>query len=309
MGIWNHLLPFVTVMKEGSFTRAARKLRVTPGALSQSVAQLEKKLGVLLFHRTTRQLHATNEAQTLFDSVGSLVSELDDRLGVLDYGGAEPSGLIRIAISSAFGRKRIVPLLASFLERYPKVSIEITFDSQSESLAQVGVDLAIRHGARHAGYIARALCRMQLVLVASPAYIARRGLPLSVEDLDKHEQISARMPDGGTIKWKWRTEVGEGLEQPGCKLHNIGSAAPKVVVAGHSDAVREIALAGMGIAAILADYVDDDLASGSLVRILPDLELQFPQPDDATIFLQYPERAYQPARVRALIDHLTERFG
>src|SRR6218665_1273472 len=231
MGIWNHLLPFVTVMKEGSFTRAARKLRVTPGALSQSVAQLEKKLGVLLFHRTTRQLHATNEARTLFDSVGSLVSELDDRLGVLDYGGAGPSGLIRIAISSAFGRKRIVPLLASFLERYPKVSIEITFDSQSESLAQVGVDLAIRHGARHAGYIARALCRMQLVLVASPAYIARRGLPLSVEDLDKHEQISARMPDGGTIKWKWRTEVGEGLEQPGCKLHNIGSAAPKVVVA------------------------------------------------------------------------------
>lgn len=309
MGTWNYLLPFVTVMKEGSFNRAARKLQVTPAALSQSIAHFERKLGVRLFHRTTRHLQATGEAQFLFESLGDLVGEVDQRLRVLDNLQGEPAGLIRMSMSSAFGRKHVMPAITSFLERYPRVRFEFFFDTQQVSLAESGMDLAVRHGAKHAGFIVRPLCQLSLLLVASREYLAKRGAPQSVDDLRQHDQIATRRADGSFVNWKWRPR-GAGAEQGGevarYSYGNPAKSAAKVVVSGQFDALREAALAGLGIGAIFADYVEDEIASGQLVRVLPDIDLQLPDPDDATIFLQYPDRAFLPTRVRALIDHLVE---
>lgn len=312
MGVWNYLLPFVTVMKEGSFNRAARRLQVTPAALSQSIAQFEKKLGLRLFHRTTRHVQATGEAQFLFESLGDLVGEVDQRLRLLDNLQGEPSGLIRMSMSSAFGRKHVMPTIASFLERYPKVRFEFFFDTQQESLAESGMDLAVRHGAKHAGFIVRPLCQLSLILVASREYVERRGAPQSVDDLQHHDQIAARKPDGSLLNWKWRpcSEVARpNGEPPSYRDFNVGKSAVKIAVSGQFDALREAVQGGLGIAPIFADYVEDDIESGKFVRILPEIDIQLPDPRDATVFLQYPDRAFLPIRVRALIDHLVARIA
>ena len=308
MATWSYLLPFVTVMKEGSFNRAARKLQVTPAALSQSIAHFERKLGVRLFHRTTRHLQATGEAQILFQSLGDLVGDIDQRLRGLDDLQGKPSGLIRMSMSSAFGRKHVMPTIASFLERYPKVRIEFFFDTQQESLAESGMDLAVRHGAKHAGFTVRPLRQMPLLLVASRAYLAKRGAPQSVNDLEGHDQIAARKPDGNFLNWKWRLhtdDAGQG-DHDRYRHMNVGKLTAKVVISGQFDALREAVLGDLGIAPIFSDYIEEDLASGDVVRVLPHIDLQLPDPADATIFLQYPQRALMPVRVRALVDHLVK---
>ena len=312
MGTWNHLLPFVTVMKEGSFKRAAQRMAVTPAALSQSIAQLERKLGVRLFHRTTRQLHATDEGRILYESLGGLVVELEQRLRLIDDLRGEPSGLIRLAISSAFGRRRVVPAIGAFLNRYPKVAVEMLFESHPQSLAQSGMDLAVRHGTKHAGYIARPICRMDLLLVASPEYLERRGTPRTISDLEENELIASRMADGTMLKLKWTRRHAERFPEPSDASFgslNPAGGAPRIVVSGQIDAVRETALAGLGIASIFTDYVEHNLASGDLVQVLPDFDFELPRADDATIYLQYPDRTFLPARVRALIDHIVAETG
>lgn len=175
MESWNQLLPFVTVMREGSFRKASLKLRITPAAVSQSIATLERHLGVRLFRRTTRQTYATDEARALYESIGALVEDLDQRLHAMDDMQGEPAGVIRLSMAPAFGRQRVLPVLPDFLKRFPKVRLELHFDNPSCLTLPRNVDLVISHGALGNAFVSRLLRQMKLILVAAPKYLERRG--------------------------------------------------------------------------------------------------------------------------------------
>lgn len=302
----NDLLPFVQVVKSGSFTSAARRLGVSTTAVSRSVARLEQRLDTRLFNRTTRSMRLTAEGQLFYEHVEAGLAHVDQAVDMVREARQGPVGRIRVSTVTYFGRYFLLPLVPEFLSAFPNVDLEICMNDVMPDLIGEGFDVGIVYGRpKETRYVSRHLYRLPLVLVASPEYLARKGEPTRPQDLTRHDCIVALGHSGERYGWTFRPAApGHGERSESYVHHPEG----RLVVSKLLDTVVDAALMGLGITVAFVESVLPHLESGRLRVLLPDFRLDDNESKDAEIFLQYPHRKYVSLKVRALVDFLLERF-
>lgn len=283
------------VARAGSFAAAARDMGVDPSSVSRQVAALEEALGIRIFERTTRRLDLTEAGRVYLDRVGPALDLMDEAESAARDVLSEPSGLLRVTASVAFGERWLMPRVATFRGAYPRIELELILTDSVVDLAGEGVDVALRLGPpqRTGSVVTARLFDTPYRVVASPGYLARAGVPQEPEDLSTHDGLLFRLPSFRT-SWRFRAfpgaEVREALPRPSMTISN-------------ALVIRRAALADLGIA-LLADWtIADDVASGELVDLFPDFEVSAGAFDSAA-WVVYLSRAYVPTRLRVFIDHL-----
>lgn len=298
---WGHLHWLTVLAQQGSFTAAAARLGVSKAAMSQRVAELERVAGVPLVRRTTRSVRLTEAGQRLVDEVRGPFEHIAQTFDEVSDQAAQPRGLLRVTAPVALARQQLVPHLAAFLRQYPDIRLELDLSDRLSSLATEGFDLAIRHTAQPPDtHVAWRLCGTHSVLVASRAYLRRHGAPVSPEDLLQHNCLHyPRAP--ATPTWTFEAlagaRAGERLTLP-----VTGSLS-----ANNSEALRDAALAGLGVA-LLPDFsAQQALRAGQLVQVLPDWK-----PVGAFaehLYALRPYAPYVPRAVTALVEYLRQALA
>ncbi len=255
---------FVTVVERGSLTAAAVAMSTTPSVISRALARLEARLGTQLLRRTTRSLGLTDAGRLYLEQTRAALSMIDDAERAVQAEGGDVTGRIRISAPTTFGHYRLPALLQQFAERYPAVRVELNITNRNVDLAGENFDFAIRQGAlKDSGMIARKLEDAQLVLVCSPAYVQRRGLPRDLDALAAHECLTFLLPSTGrSFPWQFMRK-GEELDWP-----------PESALQVTDDALGTVSLAeaGLGICQTFRFIAQDRLERGVLVEVLPELE-------------------------------------
>ncbi|RPE77305.1 LysR family transcriptional regulator [Vulcaniibacterium tengchongense] len=286
---------FLRVLDLGSISAAARSLDLSVAVASQRLKRLERELGVRLLHRTTRRLHATPEGAALAEQGRPLVEDLEALASGLRQAGTEVAGTLRVTASASFGRQYISPLLPEFLARHPRVTLSLDLNDQLLDLVSAGVDLAVRIGALDdSSLVARKLAVNRRVICAAPDYLRRRGVPRTPQELAEHDCILLVGRQGRQDVWR----LGDGRG---------GEIAVRVrgrFESNYGEALRDAAVAGLGIALHSTWHACDDLRSGRLMQLLPEYPIA-----DTGIYAVMPQRRLVPPRVRAFVDFLAERFA
>jgi DNA-binding transcriptional LysR family regulator len=285
---------FLRVLEQGSISGAARVLGLSVAVASKRLDRLERRLGVRLFHRTTRRLEPTSEGAWLAERGRGSIRELEALTDSVRKSGSDLTGTLRLSVSSSFGRQHLSPLLPRFLALHPRLSLSIEFSDALADLVGGGLDLAVRIGSlEDSSLVARRLGVDRRVLCASPDYLRRRGVPRTVEDLAAHDCLLLRGGPGPRGGWRFANAAGGDrvVRVSGRFETNLG------------EALRDAALGGLGIAQHSTWHVCDDLRAGRLELVLPELPLA-----EGGIYAVSPERR-KPARARVFIDFLVACFG
>ncbi|RFU45923.1 LysR family transcriptional regulator [Paraburkholderia sp. DHOC27] len=287
---------FVRVAETESFRRAARQLSVSNALVTRSIATLEAHLNTRLINRTTRALALTEAGTRYLEGCRGLLEELDRLEGSLALTQNEPGGTLRLVASGAGAQQSLTPLLDAFRRLYPKVNVRLTLTDQPVDLLEGGYDAGIVNGFRASGHelVERALGHDSLVVCASHAYLTEHGQLDSPEQLSQHALI-ASPGDGRETSWHF-TGPDEHADEIRLKpVYTVNSVAM----------VRLGALAGMGVAILPLQLVADDLAAGTLQRLMPDHRVDDP---NLSVSLIYPNRQFLPAKTRAFVEHALEHF-
>ena len=290
------LTMFWEVARSETFSAAARKLNVTPAAVSKSVAKLEQQLNSRLFNRTTREVRLTTEGERLLAMISGNLLGLEAALEAMDSV-QRPSGRLRVSLVHAYGKAHVIPRLPLFCARYPDIDLEIGFDDERLDYVRAGFDVGVCYGEpKGHSYISRVLRKPRLVLVASPDYLARRGCPRTPQELQHHDCINVRLRDGRSAAWVFRQGGGEPYVH-----HPKG----RIVVIEQLDAVLHAAAAGLGLTVVHAEAAAPMLRAGELSLVLEDYEVRGEgRADDVRVV--YAHREHQPLRLRLFIDFLVE---
>ena len=261
--LWPHVHGLGVLQSAGSFTAAARRLGLSKAAMSQRVAELERAAGLPLVHRTTRSVRLTEAGERLVEATRAAFAQIEQGFaGVQDLVG-EPHGVLRVSAPVALGRQQIVPRLAGFLRAYPQVRVELELSDRLVAMAQEGFDVALRHTAEPPDtHVAWPLCATRSWLVASRAYLRRAGAPATPQDLSAHDCLHYLRP-GETPTWSFEPELRS------AKGGRVSVAVRGVFAANNSEALREAAHAGLGIA-LLPDFsAQAAVQAGKLQLVLP----------------------------------------
>jgi DNA-binding transcriptional LysR family regulator len=286
---------FVRSAEAGSFSAAARRLALTPAAVSRNVAALERSLGVRLFQRTTRKLTLTEAGERFFLAIGDNLDGLQAAIVEATSGGGEPAGVLKVSLSPTFGPNYIVPLLPDFLARYPKVRIDWHFENRPVDLVAEGVDAAIGGGFELApGIVSRVLAPAHIIAVASPAYMAGRTPPADPTGLANLDGIVMRSVGTGRVR-RWTMRDAHGTE--------LAAELPESIVFNDPTAMVRAAMLGLGVTPVAVPDALEHLESGALIRLVPRWYA-----DAGPISVYYAGRTLLPAKTRAFVDFVTEAF-
>ncbi|AYF85810.1 LysR family transcriptional regulator [Pseudomonas sp. JS3066] len=290
-----NLESFVRSAETGSFSAAARRLALTPAAVSRNVAMLERNLSVRLFQRSTRKLTLTEAGERFLDAIGGNLEALQAAIAAVGNDQGEPAGVLKLSMAPSFGMTHILPLLPAFRARYPQVRPEWHLENRPVDLIAEGYDLAIGGGFELAqGVVARPLAPAHIIPVAAPAYLAGRVLPSAPAGLLEFDGIVLRSARSGRARhWSLRDAAGNETAAP----------LAETIMLNDPTAMREVALLGLGVAMLSVPDALPWLERGELVRLLPNWYA-----DAGTISLYYPSRSLLPAKTRAFIDFLVEHF-
>lgn len=287
----DELAIFVAVVQHGSLAAAGRKLRRSAPAVTRAIASLEQRFGARLVERTTRRLAPTEAGLRLAERAHLLLTEY--QAAVLDTADTQLTGLLRITSPVQFGRKHVAPVVMAFLDRYPQMQIEMVLNDRNLDLIDEGLDVAVRIGhLQDSSRVARRLGQVSRVTVASPDYLARRGEPQEPAQLAEHDTIVGTQR-ASLREWRFGPqENGERVRlTPRLLLNDVETQLL---------AVR----AGKGIARLLSYQVVDDLAAGTLVRLLPAFE---PLPMPVQLVAQNMQR--MPLKVRTFWDYAWQELS
>ncbi|MCK6443017.1 LysR family transcriptional regulator [Elstera cyanobacteriorum] len=277
---------FVGVADGGGFAPAARKLGLTPSAVTRLVAGLEEHLGLRLLNRTTRAVSLTDAGQRYLVRARQLLLDLDEAEALAREERAHPAGRLTVAASNVFGRLHVSPLMCDYLSRHPGVSGELLLSDRNVALVEEGIDLAVRIGdLADQSVIARRLGAVRRILVATPAYLAGRGVPTHPADLSAHALIHFAIAPG-VAEWRFQAE-GQDIRLP---IH------PHYTTNSADAAIWHCARNG-GIVRLLSYQVIDAVRAGDLVPLLTAFE-----PPPLPIHIVHPGGRLVPAKVRAFID-------
>lgn len=285
---------FVAVAEAGSFAMAAQRLGVTRSAVGKQVARLEQRLGVRLFHRTTRRQSLTDDGQSYYEHCVRALAELAAAEAGFESGRCEPSGRLRVSVPVLFGRHCVAPVLQALAQRHPALEVEVCFSDRIVDLVEDGFDLAVRVGPLPdtTALAARRLGVQHMSICAAPAYLARHGHPRSVADLDGHAGI-AYVRAGRPMPWLLRGEDGAPVE----------SRIASRLRFDDLQAIADAAIAGAGLAWLPCWLVAPALRDGRLALVSGD-DAVVP----ADIHALWPHSRRLPLRVRVAIDALVEEL-
>ncbi len=291
----NDVAVFVQVVRHGSFAEAARQLGIPPNTLSRRVQQLETQLGTRLMQRSTRKLSLTSAGQEFHDRCADAVEGLVDAGQSLLSRNDTPSGLVRVAAPADFFDFFPMEWLAHFLAEHPQVRVDFVLSDARADLIADRIDVAIRGGVlEDSGLFARRVIDAGLDgLVASPAYIAARGMPGSLQDLADHDCLTFAHPSGRAT---WRLSGPDGTD---VEVQVAGRLCGNTV-----QVLRKAALAGMGIALLPATMTRRELRAGLLVPVLPHLHRM-----GHGVHLVYASRRHLPSAVSAFIELVADKLG
>lgn len=279
---------FALVAREGSFTAAARVSGLPKSTVSQRVAELENLLGVRLLHRSTRRLTLSEAGQVYLQHCQVMLDAASAADAALSRLRDAPAGTLRITAPEASGTLLLPGLLAAFQQRHPAVTVECVISDAQLDLIAERIDLALRTGQlADSSFVSRRIGPVGRVLVAAPAYLAREGWPQAPDELAGHRLLM----HGVLPQWP--------LQQAGDVIRVDASHAR--LRANNLNTLRQLAIAGAGIALLPRFMVRDALADGSLQRLLPD----HPPPDNH-YYAVYPSRSHRPAALTALLDFIDE---
>lgn len=285
---------FVLLNRLGSLSAAARALDITPPAATMRLASMEKRIGARLLNRSTRKISLTPEGELYLQQASRLIEELRELDEIVSGNRRAPRGLLRINVPLGFGRTVIAPLVSIFTAQFPDVEVQLEVTDRPIDLIAKGFDLAIRFGELPDNRLnARRIMSNRRFICASPTYLAKYGTPKTIADLTKHRCIVHRQNDDAYGVWKFlidgRSEI--------VKVHGALSS-------NDGDIVQGWALDGQGIVIRSEWDVAKYLESGRLRHILPEFALP-----SADLYAYYPSKQNLPARVRAFINFLVEKFA
>jgi DNA-binding transcriptional LysR family regulator len=287
---------FARVVGAGSLSAAARELGLSTAVVSRRLAALETRLGVRLLNRTTRSLSLTDEGASYHEACTRILTEIEEADAAVSAHRVEPQGVLKVAMSAAFGHQHIAPLIPQFAAKYPKIQLAISLSDRSASMMEEGYDVAIRIAElSDSSLAARKLAPNRRVVCASPDYLRRHGTPLTPSDLAQHSCLLSNWDQGFSQTWEYRGPVGKRGT-----VRVAGSYA-----CDNWEVLREWALAGLGIALKSTWDVRRHLEDGSLVALFPAYTFD----TDVAIYAVYPHRRHLPAKTRVFIDFLAASFG
>lgn len=276
---------FVKVVQAGSFSEAARVLRMPNSTVSRNVSLLEQSLGVTLLHRTTRKLHVTQAGETYFKTCVQALEQLQAAQSEIATAQQGPQGLLRVTATIAVGHNLLPRFVGEFVNKYPKVEVEIVITNDVLDLVAEGIDLAIRTGKlKDSGLIARKVVPGHFALWATPSYVKKNGTPSDPKQLSRHECVKSSRFRGKTV------ELSNGKETA-----NVGISGR--VAADDLETVKRLTLLGDGIGFLPNILCSEEAKQGKIVRVLPQW-----RGEPAPLFFIYPAQRFVSPKVRAFID-------
>jgi len=284
---------FLRVTEETSFSAAARSLDCNPSTVSKLIQRLEDRLGVRLFHRTSRVLKLTREGERFFEGAHRVIEALEEAETGLLQTGSEAAGVLRINCSLLIAEYQIAPLVPEFLERHPKMRVEFVLTAVPVDLFENQIDLSFKSGSiPDSSLVARRIATTRWSICAAPKYLAKAGIPLTLEDLEHHKCLNVVQ---GTVRVPWPVRDGDATRALDVK-GNIGSNSP--------DLLRSFAVNGAGIVRLSDMLIGGDIGAGRLVRVLEGLQADSEEP----LYVIYASKRNLSLRVRAFLDFLNEKF-
>ena len=285
---------FIAVMETGSFTAAAQRLDVSHGQASKLISRLERELGVTLMRRSTRSLTPTEVGRAYYEQIRQLIANYDALNDSVRNSSNTPSGILRISAPVTFGTLQMPELLIEFAHRYPDIELDVRFADRLVNVIDEGFDLALRIGKLDdSSLIARRLCDIRIVLVASPDYLSVRGTPSHWDQLTEHDCVvdtNFREP----YLWPFIDENQQLITQTVNGRMKFSNA----------EVCLNAAITGLGISRLPAFVVSEALKTGKLQTVLPSLEAP-----PMGLYAVYPPAKYIAHKSRALIDFLVEAFA
>jgi DNA-binding transcriptional LysR family regulator len=289
----NLMAVFAHVAQEESFSAAARKLGISRSAASKAVAKLESSMGAKLLHRSTRHLSLTEVGAALLEHCSRIVLEAESAGAIVENLNTRPRGVLKIAASVAFGTMHIAPAMSEFLTMYPEIDIDMTIIDRQVDLAEEGFDVVIRvYENPPENIVARKIAPAGSRLCATPAYFERYGTPKRPEDLTTHNCLDyIHYGDKGV--WHFTGPEGEILVPISGRLR-----------INDDDALSQAVLGGLGLALLPTFLIGKDLQAGRLIAVLSEY-----LPIKRHVYAIYLPTRHLPAKIRAFIDFLYDRFG
>ncbi|WP_025658673.1 LysR family transcriptional regulator [Rhizobium sp. IBUN] len=283
---------FVAIVESGSVSEAARRLRLSKSVVSERLAELEKSLGGVLLHRTTRKLTLTEDGTAFLERATRIVQEIEDATAEMAVRRGTLSGPLRIAAPVTFGRMHLGPALYPFLAAHPEIRLVLDIDDRRVDVSSEGYDAVVRHGPIvDSRLVVWKLSRSRRLLVASPDYLSRHGVPKTLADLDGHKGIF--YTNRGVADWRFQTPDGA-----------IVVRASQAVGMNNGDMIRDAAAEGLGIALLPAFIAGPAISVGQLQEI----DVGY-RPEAEFIYMAHPEGRNPSAKLRAVADHLRKTFG
>lgn len=286
---------FVRTVEAGSFAGAAKKLGITPVAVSKSVQRLERQLGVRLLQRSTRKLSVTQEGRAYYERCTGPLRELENAQTAATERGRSPTGALKVTCLSPFGRTYVVPLIPAFSRIHPGIELELHLDDAVSDMIAGGFDVGIRAGeARDGTMVMREVAPLHFVVCGAPSYLAERGVPSTVAGLAKHNCLRLRGRGPASQATHWRLGPKGLAYAPPTSGNFLANDITTLVVA---------AVHGQGLVFAPLPLVLPLFRTGALRPVLPE---HVSQP--ARIFIHYLSRKHLPARVKAFVTFMLEHL-
>jgi DNA-binding transcriptional LysR family regulator len=290
----NRVSAFVRVVQDGSFTGAARALRLPKSSISRSVAQLEQDLGVRLLHRTTRKSALTDAGAAFFERVSRALGDIDEATAAASDMQAALRGVVRVTAPVDFASAVLAPIISRFVRKHPTIHVDLSLTGRVVDLVTEGFDLAVRAGPlRDSSLVVRRVGVLESALYATPRYLERRGTPVSVEQLGEHGCVLFRATAG-------RQEVT--LNGPRGEARSVALTGP--LACDDLSFAKRAVLAHAGVGLLPRFLCSKEEASGRVVRLLPEWRLE-----GAVLHVIYPTARFVPQRVVVFREHVLAELG
>jgi DNA-binding transcriptional LysR family regulator len=285
------LMAFMAVAEERSFRRAAKRLGLSPSALSHTIRTLEERLGARLLNRTTRSVAPTHAGQALSDRLRPAIADMEGAVRDVGAYQAQPRGVVRVNLPRIAARLVVTPILSGFLSQYPGVRLDLVIDDNLTDVVAGGFDAGIRSGdlVQQDMVAVRLTPDLRMAVVGTPAYFSSRSFPQTPRDIRNHVCITYRWSETGAL-FRWHFE-GHG--------ESIDVDVDSVVTANDTDLLLTAALQGTGLAFLPESFVAARIKSGELIQVLESWCKPF-----AGFYLYYPSKPHMPAALRAFIDFI-----
>lgn len=283
---------FARMVSAGSMSAAGRELGLSPAVVSKRLRRLEDRLGTRLMNRTTRQISLTEAGQGFYERVVAILAGLEDAEAFVSRESSTAKGILKISAPTSFGRMHIAPHLKAFFEHNSGIQINLNLHDDMTDIVGEGYDLAIRIAElKDSSLVARKLAPVRRILCATPEYLAENGTPASLADLEHHICIANHNSD----TWK--------LEDSNGEIFHFRPTGP--IQTNSSEVVREAVLSGAGIALRSTWDIGENINSGQLQQVLPQLESS----RLVAIHAIYASKTFLPLKVRLFIDYLADLYG